>query len=121
MRIAILTPPKPKAARADIDNTFAEAEEIDAALHKLGHDTIGVTWSGASDKTRRVLDKANPDIVFNLIQGATEEAHLVTAFLDATRIPYTGAHTHALEALSDKPRMKATLAEGGLPVAETSA
>lgn len=120
MRIAILTPPKPKAGRADIDNTFEQAEEIDAALHKLGHDTVAVTWLGAGDRTRKAIAKARPDIVFNLVEDIPEGAgkiHLVTALLDTLRLPYTGTHTEALEALGDKPRMKATLVEGGLPVA----
>ena len=120
MRIAILTPPKPKAARADIDNTFEQAEEIDAALHKLGHETVAATWFGANDKTRKALDKAHPVMVFKLVEDVAEGAdkvHLVGALLDTMRLPYTGAHTQALEALGDKPRMKATLVEGGLPVA----
>src|SRR5262245_11413413 len=115
MRIAILTPPKPKAAGTNIDKTFKEAVEIDAALHKLGHDTIAVTWLGANDKTRKAIDKADPDIVFNLVPEAT-----VTAFLDSVRVPYSGAHTQALEVLNDKPLMKATLVEGDLPVSDAS-
>jgi D-alanine-D-alanine ligase-like ATP-grasp enzyme len=118
MRIAILTPPKPKAARTHIDK-FEEAEEIDAALHRLGHDTIAVTWLGANDKTRKALEKAGPDIVFNLASVGDGD-RVVTAFLDTMRTPYTGAHTQALEALSDKLHVKTTLAEGDLPVADAS-
>lgn len=120
MRTAILTPPKPRAGRADTAGTVQQAEEIDAALHKLGHDTVALTWSGANDKTRKAIAKANPDIVFNLVPDETDKLQLVAAFLDTTRIHYTGAHAQALEALSDKPRMKATLIEGGLPVAAAS-
>ncbi|HET7717560.1 MAG TPA: hypothetical protein VFK86_18205 [Bauldia sp.] len=117
MRIAILTPPRTRAVPADIE----EVQEIDAALHRLGHETVAATWFGANDRTRKALDKANADIVFNLVHKGEDPAHIVTAFLDAIRVPYTGAHTQALEALADEPRMKATLAEGDLPVAEAPA
>lgn len=120
MRIAILTPPPAAVARADLDDTFVQAEEIAAALEELGHESFPAIFGEDRQRALAALERLAPDLVFNLVEDVAEgpdQVHLATALLDDLRLRHTGASTAALASLGDKRGMKRTLREAALPVA----
>jgi D-alanine-D-alanine ligase len=121
MKIAILTPPPPDAgARADLDDTFVQADEIATALDHLGHESFPAIFGADRVRATESLRRLAPDLVFNLVEDVAEgpdQVHVATALLDELGLRHTGASTAALAALGDKRVMKATLREAGLPVA----
>lgn len=119
MRVAILTPPPDQSGRADLEDTFIQADEIANCLDDLGHEYLPAIFGTDRDKTAATLKRLAPDIVFNLVEDVPEgpdKVHLAALLLDALKLRHTGASTAALEALGDKTRMKAVLREGGLAV-----
>lgn len=120
MRVAVLTPPRGKTPRPDLADTFVQGEQVTAILAARGHEVRPATYGPDMGATEKDLRRLAPDLVFNLVEDIPEgpdKLHLVTALLEDLDLSYTGAGTAALEALGDKPRMKATLVDGGLPVA----
>lgn len=120
MRIAILTPPPATGARADLDDTFVQADEIAAALDDLGHESFPAIFGADRQRTTASLQRLAPGLVFNLVEDVVEgpdQVHVATTLLDNLGLRHTGASTAALAALGDKRAMKATLREAGLPVA----
>ncbi|MHB1102948.1 MAG: D-alanine--D-alanine ligase family protein [Devosia sp.] len=120
MRIAILTPPPATGARADLHDTFVQADEIAAVLDNLGHESFPAIFGSDRPRTTASLRRLAPDLVFNLVEDVVEgpdQVHVATALLDSLGLRHTGASTAALEALGDKRVMKASLRDAGLPVA----
>lgn len=120
MRIAILTPPRTVGIRADLEDTFVQADQIAAAFDALGHESFPAIFDADRPRTAANLRSLAPDLVFNLVEDVPEGSHRVhvaTAMLDDLGLRYTGASTGALAALGDKRIMKATLRQAGLPVA----
>ena len=117
LRVAVLTPPRDLSLRADVEDTFVQADEIAVALRELGHIALPATYRGGDGAELAAL---NPDIVVNLVEDVPQgpdQVHLVTALLDQLGLRYTGAPTAALAALGDKTGMKTILRGAGLPVA----
>lgn len=120
MRIAILTPPPAAVARADLDDTFVQADQIGAALDELGHESFPAMFGDDRRQASAALERLAPDLVFNLVEDVAEgpdQVHLATALLDSLGLRHTGASTAALAALGDKRAMKKALREAALPVA----
>jgi D-alanine-D-alanine ligase len=69
-----------------------------------------------------MLDRAKPDMVFNLAEGIGGDEHhepLVTHLLEFRGIPFTGAGTRALTDSNDKHRAKQILASEGIPTPDS--
>src|SRR5438105_14700196 len=108
LRIAVLVPPRETPLRADLEDTFVQAEEILACLRELGHSPILETYRDNGEH----LGKLAPDLIVNLVEDVPQgpdHLHLVTAGLDRLGLRYTGAPTEALPVLGDKLAMKARL------------
>jgi D-alanine-D-alanine ligase len=120
LRVAVLVPPQPPSAHADLDDTYVQAAEISQCLAGLGDDPLAMFFDADHEATAAKLAALAPSLVFNLVEDLPEgpdQVHLVTALLERLGLRFTGASTAALAALADKTRMKAVLKSAGLPVA----
>lgn len=120
LRVVVLIPPQPPTARADLDDTYAQAAEVWQCLSGLGDEPVAAFFEPDHEATAAKLAALAPSLVFNLVEDLPEgpdQLHLVTALLDRLGLRFTGASTAALAALADKTRMKAVLKNAGLPVA----
>lgn len=104
------------------NDTYAEwdtLETINAVKESLElfHD---VTMIEADENAFEKLKDMNPDIVFNIAEGAngiSREAQ-IPAMLDMLKIPYTGSDTLTLATCLDKARTKEILSYHNIPTAK---
>jgi len=72
-------------------------------------------------KMKAVLEKENPLLVFNLVDavdGKCQLGCLVSALLEALKIPYTGCNNNAMFMTSDKLLVKKIMRRNGIPTAD---
>lgn len=119
LRAVILTPPAAGPDRPDIADTFIQADQIATCLRNLGHRALQTSYAPAREANIAKLESLEPDFIFNLVEdlpAGPDRLAEVTHLLDDMGVPYTGAPSAALEALSDKTDMKRKLMAEGLPV-----
>lgn len=117
MRVVVLYHESGEDATVEDRDVLVQRDAVVAALRSLGHDTscVSCTLDLATAKQRLIALK--PDVVFNLVEslGGTDRLMtLATMLLDALHIPYTGTHTDAILATSNKLTAKRRLQEAGL-------
>lgn len=124
MHIAILYNQPPTDATADDLDVLVQRDAVAAALGRLGHSVTEVPCSLDLDTVHQRLASSRPDVVFNLVEslgGSDRLMPLATVLLDGLHLPYTGCHTSAILATSDKLRAKLQLVAAGLPTPAWSA
>ncbi len=121
MKIAVLHQIVSENGSADDMDVLAQVAAVSAALESLGHEPLPVPCGLDLSQISRTLETAGAELVFNLVEslgGHGRLLHLVPCFLDALKIPYTGACAEALRLTSDKIAAKERMALAGLPTPE---
>ncbi|MCE9584041.1 MAG: D-alanine--D-alanine ligase [Planctomycetes bacterium] len=100
------------------DDIRGTVEAVGRALTKRGYETVPlpVTRPGAA---KRLVAKAEPDVVFNLVEGLEGDSSAEAAVareLEASGVAYTGCPAGSIDLALDKERTKVLLSEWGLPV-----
>jgi D-alanine-D-alanine ligase len=84
---------------------MVQVKAIFQALCSLGHDPVIIPFSLNLETTIDLLQGADPDLVFNLVEtvnGSGRFVHLAPTILDYLNLPYTGSKTEALFLTSNK-------------------
>ncbi len=124
LRVVLLHSADAALAHGEAHDALAVAsvrEEIDAvaaACRANRYEPIAVEASDPKS-TLDALEKARPDVVFNLAESVGGEARLEAAvawLLEWARIPYTGSGPIALTLALTKPLARAVLAAHGVGV-----
>lgn len=105
------------ARTEDNQDTLVQLSEISAALTSLKYRVHQVAFGPSVSGVEQQLRDLRPDCVFNLVEtaaGTDRLQYTATALLDYLAIPYTGASTAALAALSSKVQMKYVLESAGV-------
>jgi D-alanine-D-alanine ligase len=100
------------------DDIRGTVEAVGRALSERGYETVSmpVTRPGA---VKRLVAKAEPDVVFNLVEGLEGDSSAEAAVareLEASGVAYTGCQAGAIDLALDKERTKTLLRDWGLPV-----
>src|SRR3990170_5001611 len=109
--------PKEMKSSSDADCELDSMETIDAiaaALEKNGNRVIKL---GNAREVIKSIEKAKPDIVFNIsegIWGRNREAQ-IPAILEAYQIPYTGSDPLTLSLCLDKSMSKKIISYNNIP------
>lgn len=99
-------------------DVLVQAEAVEKALDELGFTHQREYFSLDLNRTRIILQKIAPDIVFNLVESVDGKGaliHLCTSLLEAYGIPFTGSGTFSLIVTTDKARAKNILADNKIP------
>ncbi len=106
----------PGSFRTDQQAEWDAPETIAAVRNALGerHEVIPVD---AGEDAYTALQKARPDIVFNIAEGASGPCRegYIPSILEQLKIPYTASDPLTLNICLDKSRTKEILAYYGLP------
>lgn len=126
MKIAVLCNDDSTLAHGEAKDALAvrgvaeEAAAVAQACRELGHTPTPVRVEGSPAALLGALERARPDLVFNLCESVAGQASLEAAvawLLEWSGLPYTGSGPVALTLALDKPMAKALLAARGVPVA----
>jgi D-alanine-D-alanine ligase len=104
-------------ATVEDQDVLVQVAAVEDALEQLGHQAIRLGSTLDLAATHAQLLELRPDVVFNLVEslGGTDRLMaLAPLLLDALDIPYTGTHTQALLATSNKLTAKARMENAGL-------
>ena len=118
MRVAVLHNAVPADAPPEDQDTLVQAEEVRAALSRLGHQATAVPCTLDLAAMRGELARLGAEVAFNLVEsldGSGALLYLPLAVLDAIGIPYAGSHTEAMFLTSSKPLAKQWMRSSGLP------
>jgi D-alanine-D-alanine ligase len=118
MRVAILHEAIDDQSTSDARDALVQAEAVERALARLGHEGIREPCGLDLERLRQRLLDIRPDVVFNLVEslaGRGSLIHLVPFLLSALGIPFTGAPADALFLTSGKLLAKRALRTAGLP------
>ena len=118
MRVLILHSDIPADAPPDEQDTLRQAEAIEAALKRRGHEAVSATFVPTEADMDALVARENPDVVFNLVEtvwGKCLYGPLAPSILASLGVPYTGADAAAMAACGDKVLTKRMLEAAGLP------
>ncbi|MBI2477883.1 MAG: D-alanine--D-alanine ligase [Planctomycetia bacterium] len=118
MKVVVLYHESGEDATVEDRDVLVQRDAVAAALEGLGHETTCVSCTLDLATAKQRLISLQPDVVFNLVEslGGTDRLMtLATMLLDALHIPYTGTHTDAMLATSNKLTAKERLYNAGLP------
>ncbi len=121
MNVAILFDDVAARAEASPDErgVLASVDAVEAALRSASHDPTRVAISAPGGRWIERIERAAPDVVFNLCEGAAGvSAHepRVAAVVELLGVPMTGSGAEALALARRKDRTNAILAAAGLRV-----
>jgi D-alanine-D-alanine ligase len=88
-------------------------------LRKQGHDVLPVGVGGDLAVVRRAIQDFKPEIAFNLLEGFADVStwdQNVVAYLELSRLPYTGCNARGLLLARDKALAKKILVWHRVPV-----
>jgi D-alanine-D-alanine ligase len=98
-----------------IDTTAADWKmefDVTATLREMGHDVRCLGMGGDLGPLREAIDEFDPQIAFNLLEGFDDIPALdqnVVAYLEMTKLPYTGCGARGLVLGRDKVLAKKLL------------
>ena len=104
------------ASEADV---VGVARAVAAAIESSGFFAVPVAAAPPLGTFLSLLEQAEPDVVFNLVEGfglRSSGATYLAAVFELLGVPYTGSPVEALSACVSKARTKALLRGHGLPV-----
>jgi D-alanine-D-alanine ligase len=90
-------------------------------LREEGHEVVAVGVGSDLGAIRRAVAEIRPQIAFNLLEsfaGFATWDHNVVAYLELTRVPYTGCNARGLMLSRDKSLAKKILTYHRVPVAD---
>jgi len=118
VRVVVLYHESGEDATVEDRDVLVQRDAVAAALESLGHETTCVSCTLDLATVKQRLIALQPDVVFNLVEslGGTDRLMtLATMLLDSLHMPYTGTHTDAILATSNKLTAKQRLHEAGFP------
>ena len=118
MRVTLLHNAVSEDGAPDERDVLVQAQALQEALSQLGHESIAVPCTLNLAGVKQRLAELQPDLVFNLVEaldGTGRLIHVVPAFLDGLRIPYTGSCAEVIHLTSHKVLAKQRLVAFGLP------
>lgn len=121
MRVAVLYDDisERPAAATDVAAVLQSVEAVEAALRELGHAPVRVPVPPILDGWPARLARANPDVVFNLCEGAGRESAdeaKVAGAVELLGLPMTGSGAETLALARRKDRVNALLGAADIPV-----
>jgi D-alanine-D-alanine ligase len=124
VRVLVVHQAVPDGAPPDERDVLDQAAAVMGAVRALGHSCQTIAATLDLEMLRRRLQRARPDVVFNLVEGlggSDRLISLVPSLLDVLDLPYTGAPTEAIQLSTNKLIAKAWLRAAGVPVLPTLA
>ena len=118
MRVILLHNSASEDGAPDERDVLVQAQALQEALAQLGHESMAVPCTLNLADVKQRLAELQPDLVFNLVEaldGTGRLIHVVPAFLDVLRIPYTGSCAEVIHLTSHKVLAKQRLVALGLP------
>ncbi|MBN2361159.1 MAG: ATP-grasp domain-containing protein [Deltaproteobacteria bacterium] len=124
LRIGILFNDDSGHARGETNDALAvtavldEVRAVELACRSSGFDSVQIPATRDIGKLVAALEKARPDVVFNLAEALGGESQLeagVAFLLDLLGVVYTGSPPLTLAAALDKPLAKALLHQRSVP------
>jgi D-alanine-D-alanine ligase len=118
MRVILLHNAVSEDGAPDERDVLVQAHALQETLERLSHESTAVPCTLNLADVKQRLAELRPDLVFNLVEaldGTGRLIHVVPAFLDALRIPYTGSGAEVIHLTSHKTLAKQRLAAFGLP------
>ncbi|MDI6839844.1 MAG: ATP-grasp domain-containing protein [bacterium] len=103
---------------ANESNVYQEIKYVKGALINTGYDVVCIPVKEGPYLAIKEIKRINPDIVFNLVEGISDDAsgeYQFAALLEASRLPFTGNTALALGICMDKVYTKYILTGAGLP------
>ncbi len=122
MKIVILHNQLSSEAKADEADVMEQVELVHHCLIDLGHQVQILPLSLNLEAGRDMLLKAEPDLVFNLVESFVNKGELVylaPALLDALGLKYTGTPTVPMFQSASKTLTKESLLRAGIRVPQT--
>ncbi len=115
--VILINKPRPGAAGDELD-VLTQAKAVEAALEEMGYSYLRIPMGTDLDKTRKQIEKASPDLVFNLVEsigGKGSLIHFAPALLESMQIPFTGSGSFPMYQTTDKIRAKKLMRMNGIP------
>ena len=103
----------------DRRDVLVQVDAVGAALRRLGHRVEALACDLDLARLRRVLERASPDAVFNLVEsldGRDRLIALVPALVESLGLPLTGVPSLGLSLSTGKLASKRALGRAGIPV-----
>jgi D-alanine-D-alanine ligase len=123
MKVLVLHSDVAPGAPPEEEDTLIAAAAVEAALKARGHAASRAAYARDRAALATLLDKAAPDIVFNLVEGIDGLGRLAPEApraLAALGWRYTGVGADPMDLTNDKPRAKALLRQAGLATPDWS-
>ncbi|RJX35015.1 MAG: D-alanine--D-alanine ligase [Desulfarculus sp.] len=118
MRLSLLHDAVPAGAPPDLADNLAQAQQMAAALARLGHEASLCAWQDSPAASLARLAAQRPQAVFNLVEtplGRASRIHAAPIFLERAGLAFAGAGGRAMLITSHKLLAKRALATAGLP------
>lgn len=118
MKVVVLHDQVPPEAPPDLQDNLVQAEQVAAALERLGHQAVSLAFAPDSEALSAALREAAPEVVFNLVEtplGMARLIHMAPLLLARLGLAHTGADTRAMLLSSNKLLAKKLLRGAGLP------
>ncbi|HEX2761360.1 MAG TPA: hypothetical protein VHM27_12635 [Rhizomicrobium sp.] len=117
MKVLVLHSDVAPGAPPEEEDTLIAAEAVEKALRARGHAASRAAYAKDRAVLAALLDRAAPDIVFNLVEGIDGLGRLAPEApraLAALGWRFTGVGAEPMDMTNDKPRTKARLRAAGL-------
>jgi D-alanine-D-alanine ligase len=105
----------------DAADVLVEAAHVSRGLEELGYEAATVPVTPNLEVLESTLHRHEPRVAFNLVEslaGRGDLIHIVPAFLESLRIPFTGCSAYAQWLTSNKLAAKRHLAANGIATPE---
>ena len=105
LHVVILVPELREVAADDDLATLSTGHEVEKHYAALGHTTAIEHFEFDPETFKKVMEKAKPDCVFNLVESVYARSRLTNLppiYLEELRLPYTGADSQAMFTTNDK-------------------
>lgn len=118
LRVAILHHAVSSADSAADQDVLVQAEMVENACHRLGHETIRWACGPTPDELPAFIAQHQPDVCFQLVEkvyGSDKYTSAITSILSELKVPFTGSGSAALDLSNDKVLAKQLLCAANLP------
>lgn len=118
MKVLILHNAVDEQASIEDRDVLTQRDAVAAALRGIGAKVRALGCSLNLEVLSDMIEVIDPDVIFNLVESLNDTDRLmplVPLLLDSLQLPYTGASSAAMLAVSSKTQAKQRLREAGLP------
>lgn len=104
MKILIFIDKLSSSPTKDEEDTIIEANEVQSALIKLGHNVIISNFDFNLNNNLEIINKENPNLIFNLVETleGSSTLHIAPLLFEKKEIKYTGGTSSSLFLTGDK-------------------